>query len=66
MFVIQANTPDETRDAIVKWLNLMASNHRIATAKLAGMHKRDIETARATTYQAAADFWGNVKIEEKK
>lgn len=63
-FVIQANTPDETREAIVKWLNLMASNHRIAAAKR--MHKRDIETARATTYQAAADFWGNVKIEDKK
>lgn len=48
MLVIQANTPEETRDAVVKWLNSMASNHRIAAAKLAGMHKRDIETARAT------------------
>lgn len=63
MFVIKANTPEGMRDQIVKWLNLQASNHRIAASKLNGVHKREIEQARATTYEAAAKFLEGCTVE---
>lgn len=64
MFVIQASTPDAMRDEIVKWLNQQASNHRIASCKMASIHKKDIELARATTYEGAAKFLENCTIDD--
>lgn len=63
MFVIKADTPEAMRNEIVKWLNLMASNHRIAAAKINSVKRKMIELARATTYQAAADFLRMATVE---
>lgn len=61
-YSIRANSPAEMREQIVKWLNQNASNHRIAAAKVSGMHKKEIELARASTYEGAAKFIENVAI----
>lgn len=63
MFVIKASTPEAMRNEIVKWLNQQASNHRIAAAKTAGINKKMIELARATTYEGAAKFLENCTVE---
>lgn len=63
MFVIKASTPEATRNEIIKWLNQQASNHRIAAAKIAGMHKRELEKTRATTYEGAAKFLEGCTVE---
>lgn len=62
-YFIKASTPEAMRDEIVKWLNQQASNHRIASCKMASMHKKDIELARAITYQVAANFLANCTVE---
>ncbi len=65
MFVIKADTPEEARDAIVKWLNfnatVMRSNARIARTKT---YAKDM-TAAANTYEFAAKFLADMKIETK-
>lgn len=66
MFVIKASTPEAMRDEIVKWLNQQASNHRIASCKMASVRKKDIELARATTYEGAAKFLENCNVEVVK
>lgn len=63
MFVIKASTPEAMRDQIVKWLNLQASNHRIAANKLSGIHKRDVEYARVSVYEEAAKFLEGCTVE---
>lgn len=64
MFVITVSTPEAMRDEIVKWLNQQASSHRIASVKMASVRKKDIELARATTYQEAADFLKGCTVED--
>jgi hypothetical protein len=51
------------REQIVKWLNQNASNHRIAAAKINTMHKKEIELARASTYEGAANFIERIDIQ---
>ena len=63
MFTIKANSPEEVRTQIVKLLNQNASNHRIAASKISGMHKKEIELARASTYEGAAKFIDNISIQ---
>lgn len=63
MFVIKASTPEAMRDQIVKWLNQQASNHRIAASKINGIHKREVELAKAGTYEAAAKFLDGCTVE---
>lgn len=52
MLVIKASTPETT------------SNHRIASCKMASVHKKDIELAKATTYEGAAKFLENCTVED--
>lgn len=63
MFVIKASTPEAMRSEIVKWLKQQASNHRIASCKMASMRKKDIELAIAATYEDAAKFLENCTVE---
>lgn len=46
----------ETIDAVVKWLNGQASYHRIVASKIIGIHKRELELAKATAYEGAAFY----------
>jgi hypothetical protein len=63
MYIIKASNPAETQEQIVKLLNQYASNHRIAAAKINGMHKKELELARASTYEGAAKFIENIIIQ---
>lgn len=65
MFVIKASTPEAMRDEIVKWLNQQASNHRIASCKMASVRKKEIELARAGAYEGAATFLKGCTVETK-
>ncbi len=60
-----ASTPEETKDEIVKWLKINASNYRITAAKASRIATKVENTTLAAAYQAAADFLENVKIERK-
>lgn len=64
MFVIKASTPEGMRDQMVKWLNIQASNHRIAAAKISGIRKMEIELARAGTYEGAAKFLEGCTVDD--
>ncbi len=64
-YIIQADTPQETKDEIVKWLKMNASNHRIAAAKSSRVAVKVENTTLAAAYQGAADFLAQVKIEPK-
>lgn len=62
-FTIQADTPEETRAHIVKWLRDQAINHgvgsRIAERKRVSLEHK----CKADAYTAAADFIELIKIE---
>ncbi len=66
MFVIKADTPEEARAAIVKWLNYNATckraNARIARTKTYAKE----QNAAADTYDGAAKFIADMKIEGKE
>ena len=63
MFVIKATTPEAMRDAIVKWLKMNASNHRIKAGNARLVATRLEEASRAIAYQDAADFIERIIIE---
>lgn len=63
MFIIKANSPEEVRTEIVKLLNLDASYHRIAASKIDGKHKKEMELAKASTYESLAKFIDNLSIQ---
>ncbi len=63
--IIQADTPEETKNQIVKWLKMNASNHRIAAIKASRVAARIENTHLAAAYQGAAEFLERVKIETK-
>lgn len=65
MFAIKADTPEEMRDQIVKWLKKQASNHRIASANARLAGTRQEERAMATAYQGAAEFLEKMEVERK-
>lgn len=62
-YVIKATTPEAMRDAIVKWLKMNASNHRIKAGNSRLVATRNEETSRASAYQDAADFIERIVIE---
>lgn len=63
MFVIKANTPEAMRDQIVKWLELQASNHRIAARKINTIHRSELQLAKANAYEDAAKFLASCTVE---
>lgn len=65
MFAIKADTPEEMRDQIVKWLKHNASNHRIAAANARLAGTRSHETSMAMAYQGAAEFLEKMAVERK-
>lgn len=65
MYAIAANTPEELKSAIVKWLKTNASNHRIRASQAVRITVRNHEMAMGCAYQDAADFIENCKIESK-
>lgn len=62
-FVLQANTPEQTKMFIVGWLRLQATNYSSAarTATLVRTRKRD--EAMAGAYEDAANFLERAEIE---
>ena len=65
-YTIHADTPEEARTEIVRWLNMCASTHRIAANKATLITSKRMSIASAITYQTAADFVEKMKIEGKE
>ena len=61
--IIQANTPEETKHEIIKWLQMNASNHRIAASKSSRVAIKVENTTLAAAYQGAVDFLKMVQFE---
>jgi hypothetical protein len=61
-YSITANTPEQMRDEIVKWLKMNASIHRIAAGNTRLVAKRHEETTMGIAYQNAADFLERCEI----
>lgn len=64
-FIIKADTPEDTKAQIVKWLRDQAINHSVGSRlaerkKVAHDHK-----TKADAYTSAADFIELIKIEPK-
>ena len=66
MPTIKASTPEATRDEIVKWLKMNASNHRIKASNARLVYIRNEETTMAIAYQDAADYIARMVIESIK
>lgn len=62
MYTLRADTPNQAKDEIVKWLLQQASNHRIRASSAVLVRTRKEETSIATAYQAAGDFLAGVEI----
>lgn len=62
-YSIRADTPEEARTEIVKWLNNIASNHRIAAARAVRVRYRVEQTTLAAAHEGAARFIENITIE---
>jgi hypothetical protein len=62
-FIINADTPEEMRTAIVQWLRDQQSNHmrQAFICKRVGFEKEQRHIA--TAYEAAANFIENIQIE---
>lgn len=63
-YLIKANSPEEARTEIVKWLNNMASNHRIAAARAVRVRWRDEQLLLAAAHEGAARFIENITIQK--
>ena len=64
LFTIKASTPDETKRAIVNWLKMNASSHRIKASNARLVATRNEETTMGVAYQNAAEFIEKMEIEE--
>lgn len=65
MIVVKADTPEEMRAAIVKWLNFSANNKR-TNARIARTKTFANEQNKAAdTYDGAANYIADMKIERK-
>ena len=66
MYAIKANTPEETQAEIARWLSKMASNHRIALAKMTGFQNRAMKNAVVQAYEEAAQYVAHSMHIERK
>lgn len=65
MFVIRANTPEEAKAEIVKWLNYNATVNRTRARGINGKIKSEKAFAVAETYELAAKFIDGIVIERR-
>ena len=63
MFTIKANSPEETRSHIVKWLRDQAINHSVGMRMAERARVRDEHRNKSAAYTSAADFIELIKIE---
>lgn len=62
-YSIKANTPEQVRAEIVRWLNTMASHNRIDAAKAKRVEIFKQKAYEAAAYEAAAQFIEKIIIE---
>lgn len=65
-YIIKADTPEQVKAEIVKWLNSMASHNRIDAGKANRVQTFKHLAVQAATYEAAAQFIENIVIEGEK
>lgn len=63
MFVINADTPEQMRDAIVQWLNDQASNKRRTAMMARNKTLMNAAQNEGFGYEQAATFIQNITIE---
>ncbi len=63
MFTIHAKTPDDLRNQLVEWLEMMAQREQTDKKMSTGKrHELNCEV-RSNTYTSAARFWRDIIIE---